>query len=443
MNDAIRVLENTPAHCIIYNPPMMIGLYYGIIINSLFVVFALLIAFVPAVKAAVNSYAAIVIVWLGLGLFVPVLLIGRTDKATFDRASDTVVIQQKFCFITRKAETIPLEQVQGATVGGRYSWLLLNLRGGGQISLSSDTSVGGRDDAADAINSWLAAYRNRTALVDTLPPGLTSVTEERDPQTLDNYSDQLQSESERSMGSAVTGSGASRNQSLMAGNTLTVEGTLDAKGTYGLVRVVHHWTPQGYSNSFVCTPWKNYRNPNPPAARTWNGVVSARVTAHNDPKKMGRIQVQFFWQEDGSTHWARATSPHAGPDRGFMFMPEVGDEVAVAFEDGDPERPVIIGALWNGVQTQPRSEFRGGDIANNDVKRIITKSGNRLQMSDKNGFETITLATPNNNVIKLTEQANNTGRTNITIESKTGDIVLHAPNGRVHIESKFYSKDIG
>jgi type VI secretion system secreted protein VgrG len=200
---------------------------------------------------------------------------------------------------------------------------------------------------------------------------------------------------------------------------------------------------KGYMNKFVCTPWKNYRNPNPPAARTWSGIVSARVTGHDDPKKMGRVQVQFFWQEDGSTHWARATSPHAGPDRGFMFMPEVGDEVAVAFEDGDPERPVIIGSLWNGVQTQPRSEFRGGDIANNDVKRIITKSGNRLQMSDKNGFETITLATPNNNVIKLTEQANNTGRTNITIESKTGDIVLHAPNGRVHIESKFYSKDIG
>jgi type VI secretion system secreted protein VgrG len=154
--------------------------------------------------------------------------------------------------------------------------------------------------------------------------------------TLDNYSDQLQAESERSMGSAVTGTGSSRNQTLMAGNTLTINGVLDAKGTYGLVRVVHNWTPQGYLNSFVCTPWKNYRNPNPPAARTWSGVVSARVTAHNDPKKMGRIQVQFFWQEDGSTHWARATSPHAGPNRGFMFMPEIGDEVAVAFEDGGP-----------------------------------------------------------------------------------------------------------
>jgi type VI secretion system secreted protein VgrG len=229
----------------------------------------------------------------------------------------------------------------------------------------------------------------------------------------------------------------------MAGDTVTIEGALDAKGIYGLVRVLHRWTPQGYTNDFQCTPWKNYRDPDPPPTRTWNGVVSARVTAHDDPKKMGRIQVQFFWQEDGSTHWARTTSPHAGPDRGFMFMPEVGDEVAVAFEDGDPERPVIIGSLWNGVQMQPRDELRGGDIATNDVKRLMTKSGNRLQFSDKEGVETLILATPNNNILKMTEKADSTGRTNITIESKTGDIVLHAPQGRVHIESKFYSKDIG
>jgi type VI secretion system secreted protein VgrG len=274
-----------------------------------------------------------------------------------------------------------------------------------------------------------------------LPPGFEP--QRARAMTLDDYSGQLQSESERSMGSSVTGSGSSRNQNLMAGDTVTIEGALDAKGIYGLVRVLHRWTPQGYTNDFQCTPWKNYRDPDPPPTRTWNGVVSARVTAHDDPKKMGRIQVQFFWQEDGSTHWARTTSPHAGPDRGFMFMPEVGDEVAVAFEDGDPERPVIIGSLWNGVQMQPRDELRGGDIATNDVKRLMTKSGNRLQFSDKEGVETLILATPNNNILKMTEKADSTGRTNITIESKTGDIVLHAPQGRVHIESKFYSKDIG
>ena len=260
--------------------------------------------------------------------------------------------------------------------------------------------------------------------------------------TLDNYSDQLQSESERSMGSAVTGTGSSRNQSLMAGNTLTVEGMLDAKGTYGLVRVVHQWTSQGYLNSFVCTPWKNYRNPNPPEARMWNGIVSARVTGHNDPKKMGRVQVQFFWQEDGSTHWARATSPHAGPDRGFMFMPEVGDEVAVAFEDGDPERPVIIGSLWNGVQQAPRAELLGGDIESNDLKRIMTKSGNRMQFADKAGKEMIILATPTHSQFMISENHDISGRPLITLKT-SGDIILSAPEGTISMIAKTMTREIG
>ena len=272
-----------------------------------------------------------------------------------------------------------------------------------------------------------------------LPPGFEP--QRARAMTLDNYSDQLQTESERSMGSAVTGTGSSRNQMLMAGNTLTVDGVLDAKGTYGLVRVVHNWTPQGYLNNFVCTPWKNYRNPNPPAARTWNGVVSARVTAHNDPKKMGRVQVQFFWQEDGSTHWARATSPHAGPDRGFMFMPEVGDEVAVAFEDGDPERPVILGSLWNGVQQAPRYDFISGDIAENNVKRIETKTGNRIHINDMPGQETLFFATPKHTSLSMTEKSDATGNPLIFLHSD-GDIILDAPNGRVHINSKLFSRKV-
>lgn len=260
--------------------------------------------------------------------------------------------------------------------------------------------------------------------------------------TLNDYQTQLQAESERSLGAAVMGAGQSRNQNLMAGNTVQIDGILDGKGTYGLVKVAHHWTTKGYTNSFVCTPWKNYRNPRPPAARTWNGVVPARVVDHNDPKKMGRIKVQFFWQDDGSTHWARATSPHAGPDRGFMFMPEVGDEVAVAFEDGDPERPVILGCLWNGVQNAPRNDFFGGDIAENQVKRIMTKSGNRIQIVDQPQKETVVIATPNSSSITLTEKHDSTGRTLIVLSSK-GDIVLSAPDGRVHIKSKFFSREVG
>ena len=260
--------------------------------------------------------------------------------------------------------------------------------------------------------------------------------------TLSDYNEQLQAESERSMGGAVTGTGSSRSQVLKAGDTVQIDGALDAKGTYGLLRVVHHWTRQGYTNEFVCTPWKNYRNAVPPRARTWNGLVPARVVDHNDPKKMGRIKVQFFWQADGSTHWARATSPHAGPDRGFMFMPEVGDEVAVAFEDGDPERPVILGSVWNGVQQAPRYDFRGGDIENNDVKRLVTKSGNRLHLSDKPKYETVLLATPKSTSLSMTEHSDETGRQLIHVHSD-GDIVLTAPNGRVHIQSKIFSREVG
>ncbi len=79
--------------------------------------------------------------------------------------------------------------------------------------------------------------------------------------------------------------------------------------------------------------------------KPWYGVVPARVVGHNDPAKMGRVQVQYYWQEDGNANWARMVTPHAGSDRGFMFMPEVGDEVVVAFEDGDLERPGSPGLL--------------------------------------------------------------------------------------------------
>jgi type VI secretion system secreted protein VgrG len=88
-----------------------------------------------------------------------------------------------------------------------------------------------------------------------------------------------------------------------------------------------------------------------------------------------------------------------------MFMPEVGDEVAVAFEDGDPERPVILGSVWNGVHNAPRDEFFGANIPINEVKRIVTKSGNRVQFVDQKDKETIVVATPNRSSITLTEKS--------------------------------------
>jgi type VI secretion system secreted protein VgrG len=261
--------------------------------------------------------------------------------------------------------------------------------------------------------------------------------------TLEEYEKLLKKQSVRSIGSSIAGIGTSRNQNLQPGDKTSIQGVLDAQGIYGLVKVVHHWTKEGYWNKFRCTPWQNYTNREAPEFEPWYGVVPARVVEHNDPKKMGRLKVRYFWQEDGTAHWARMITLHAGGNRGFMFMPEVGDEVAVAFEDGDPERPYILGCVWNGVDMAPRHEFWGGDIAPNDVKRIVTKSGNHIQMVDKPGKESIVIGTPNSIRVALIANANETNRETLLLESSKGDIILNAPEGRIHFHSKYLSREVG
>ena len=149
--------------------------------------------------------------------------------------------------------------------------------------------------------------------------------------TLDDYVEQLKAESERALGSAVTSEGTSRNQQLKAGNTVQIQGLVDASGTYGLIKVTHRWTTQGYLNSFLCTPWKNYRDPQPPPMRVWEGAVSARVVDHNDPGKMGRLRVQLRTPD---TRWVRRLALRLGED-GRIVAPDelraqIRDDAAAA-----------------------------------------------------------------------------------------------------------------
>jgi type VI secretion system secreted protein VgrG len=298
-----------------------------------------------------------------------------------------------------------------------------------------------------SISPMVDAVKNQSKKL--MPPGYihqrSRVVQVNDFETL------LKKESVRSIGSSISAWGESNNPQLTPGNTVAIEGSLDAHGTYGLTKVVHRWTSTGYRNEFWCTPWKNHTNPDPPPANKWLGVVPARVVDHNDPAKMGRIKIQYFWQEDNIAHWARMVTPHAGADRGFMFMPEVGDEVVVAFEDGDPERPVVFGSVWNGVDKAPRQGFwdqaedviSNAELQSNDVKRIVTKSGNRIHMVDTKGQEAIVLATPGSIRVALINKANETGRETLLLESSAGDIIFNAPNGRIHFCAQHFSREIG
>jgi uncharacterized protein involved in type VI secretion and phage assembly len=315
-----------------------------------------------------------------------------------------------------------------------------------QMKSESYTKVSDDAQFYDSVGPLVDAVKNQSKKV--MPPGY--VANRARVMTLDDYQTVLKKESVRAIGGNITGHGESRNQQLLPGNTVQIEGNLDAHGTYGVTKVAHRWTTTGYVNEFWCTPWKDYTNPDPPEANTIQGLVPARVVDHNDPKKMGRIRVQYYWQEDSTAHWARMVSPHAGADRGFMFMPEKGDEVVVGFENGDPEKAVIFGCVWNGVNGAPRMGFydKAGDVTSNadmndnNVKRIVTKGGNRIQMVDKEGQQAIVLGTPHSVRIMLLEGVKDAkGGTMLCLDS-SGDIFINA-GGRIHFQAKYFSREIG
>lgn len=278
--------------------------------------------------------------------------------------------------------------------------------------------------------------------------------------TIQSYRALLEKESQRALGSKIIATGVSGNVSLKPGDKVRIEGSnFDAEGDYGLISVVHRYDQTyGYRNEFTATPWMDYTCAEQPQPNRMLGVVPARVVNHNDPRGMGRIQIKYDWMEDAMTAWARMTTPYAGGGRGFMFMPEIGDEALVAFEHGDPERPYIVGALWNGVDSAPRMGFweeEGMDIvgnnevqvpkdmARNDIKRIVTKSGHRIQLVDVKDKESIVISTPGGQIIQLIDQCPETGGRKMLGLTSPGDVFINAPHGRVHIRSKYFSKDIG
>ncbi len=85
------------------------------------------------------------------------------------------------------------------------------------------------------------------------------------------------------------------------------------------------------------------------------GVVVAEVADNRDPRRRGRVKVRFRLRSGERTGWARLAVPMAGDRIGTYFLPEVGDEVLVAFERGDPRRPYVLGSLWSAGARPPET----------------------------------------------------------------------------------------
>jgi uncharacterized protein involved in type VI secretion and phage assembly len=139
-----------------------------------------------------------------------------------------------------------------------------------------------------------------------------------------------------------------------------------------------------------------------PATARWYGVYPALVADLGDPDGIGRVQVRLPWapDSDGGAYeaWARVATLMAGQNRGSWFIPDVDDEVLVAFEGGDPRRPYVVGGLWNGTDSPPESMDGAG---NNDKKVIRSRNGVKLTFDDADGQEQLIIETPGGQKITL------------------------------------------
>ena len=120
------------------------------------------------------------------------------------------------------------------------------------------------------------------------------------------------------------------------------------------------------------------------------GVVVGIVTNNNDPEGIGRVKVRFPWlsgtdESADESAWARIAASMAGKGRGAYFLPEVDDEVLVAFDHGDIRFPYVLGALWNG-QDQPPAANNDGK---NNLRLIQSRSGHIIRLDDTSGAEKI------------------------------------------------------
>jgi uncharacterized protein involved in type VI secretion and phage assembly len=136
--------------------------------------------------------------------------------------------------------------------------------------------------------------------------------------------------------------------------------------------------------------------------KRWYGVYPALVQDIKDPDNQGRVRVRLPWSPDSSgagyEAWARLATMMAGADRGTWFIPDTGDEVLVTFEGGDPRRPYVIGALWNGQDAPPEKMDGGGQ---NFKKVIVSRNDIRIILDDTDGQETVTIQTPGGQKVVL------------------------------------------
>ncbi|NIM15096.1 MAG: phage tail protein [Candidatus Aminicenantes bacterium] len=163
------------------------------------------------------------------------------------------------------------------------------------------------------------------------------------------------------------------------------------------------------------------------------GVAAGIVTNNKDPNKLGQVKVRFPWLSDkNESNWVRVATLMSGKQMGSFFLPEVGDEVLVAFENGDINAPYVIGCLWNGKTKPPETNKDG----KNNIRTFKSRSGHEIRFDDTKQKEKLEIKTKSGHYILLDDTSS---KGNIAIQTKTGHkFVMDDKSGKekIGIQSK-------
>jgi phage protein D/phage baseplate assembly protein gpV len=183
---------------------------------------------------------------------------------------------------------------------------------------------------------------------------------------------------------------------------------------------VTHFSVSGQSPSSLLSSLSDRRE-----YRAAPSIAVAVVTDNQDPENMNRVKLKYpAFSDQDSSYWARIATPSAGKERGFQFLPEIDDEVLVAFEQGDINQPYVIGSLWNGKDAPPQSASDAKD------KRMIrSRSGHVIVLDDTSGSEKIIIKDKTgSNVVQIDSSSN---EMKISMEGETKIIA----KGKISLES--------
>ena len=188
-------------------------------------------------------------------------------------------------------------------------------------------------------------------------------------------------------------------------------------GRYRITNALHRYDDSGYTTHFTISGRRANTLGQLLATKgdSRHSVVVGIVTNNRDPDGLGRVKVRFpTLPGNEESHWARLVSLMAGAGRGFEFIPEVNDEVLVAFEHGDNHRPFILGALWNGKDKPPEGSDKLVSSTGKVEKRIIrSRSGHTITFDDTDGGGKVSIV-------------DKTGKNFIDIDSQKNTLTIKA-----------------